>query len=171
MRVVGLGIALGGVFATGPAAFGALPAPAADPSGAGLFVIGDGNAAVGQTVEFWGAQWAQNNVLSAGDAPNSFKGFADIVQSPATGACNGTFSTRPGNSSEPPPSVAGEITVLVASSVTKSGDVISGTYSGMVVVSTEPGYASDPGHSGIGVVLRSACTPNTGGGAGGGGSS
>lgn len=51
--VVGL-LAAVGILASGVAA-----APASDgssPAG-GMFVIGDGNAAVGSTVTFWGAHW------------------------------------------------------------------------------------------------------------------
>jgi hypothetical protein len=166
MRLVGLGVALCGVLATGQAAFADPPAPVSDPTG-GMFVIGDGNVTPGQTVEFWGAQWAKDNVLSGGGAPNSFKGFADIVQPSAAGSCSGRFVTRPGNSSKPPATASGDITVLVATSVTKSGDVISGTYTDMVKVEVQSEYAPDPGHPGIGIIVPgSACTAGVGSGGG-----
>lgn len=171
MWLVGLGVAVCGTVASGQAAFAAPPTPTSDPTG-GTFVIGDGSVTAGQPVEFWGAQWAMHNAVSGGDAPASFKGFADIVQPSAPGSCSGTFETRPGNSSEPPATASGEITVLVANSVTKSGDVISGTYTDMVTVAVESDYAPDPGHTGIGfVVLGSACTSGTGTGTGSGGGS
>lgn len=119
------------------------------------FVIGDGNAVAGATVGYWGAQWAQNNTVSGGAAPSSFKGFADIVTS--SGPCTGTFSTLPGDSSQPPASVGSIIDVLVTSQVTKSGPVISGTYTDIVQVQTGGGYASDPGHPGTGTVIGSLC--------------
>src|SRR5581483_4018404 len=92
------------------------PAPGSSSGEPGMFVIGDGSRVAGQAVEFWGAQLAKNSPLSGGGAPNSFKGFADIVQ--MTGPCNGTFETRPGNSSEPLASLSGDVTVLVANDVT-----------------------------------------------------
>ena len=55
------------------------PLPVATSGGS--FVIGDGNAAVGQKVTFWGAQWSKLNTLSGGSAPASFKGFENM---PAT---------------------------------------------------------------------------------------
>jgi hypothetical protein len=42
----------------------------------GAFVVGDQRDT--RTVNFWGAQWAKVT-LSGGDAPNSFKGFADTT--------------------------------------------------------------------------------------------
>ena len=63
--------------------------------GNGFFVIGDGNAAVGSDVTFWGAQWWKSNVLGGGPAPASFKGFAEHVTGPS---CRMTWTTDPGNS-------------------------------------------------------------------------
>src|SRR5581483_10438508 len=48
----------------------------ADPGTGGAFVIGDGNAAFGSQVTFWGAQWWKDNTVSGGQAPPSFKGYA-----------------------------------------------------------------------------------------------
>src|SRR6202040_2593590 len=50
--------------------------------GGGSFVIGDKNAAIGNSVTFWGAQWAKVNSLSGGPAPASFKGFAEAPLTP-----------------------------------------------------------------------------------------
>lgn len=132
------------------------------------FAVSDGAVAAGPNVEYWGAQWAQDNVLLNGsDAPNSFKGFADTVV-PAVG-CTGSFTTRPGNSSVPPsPNLLspGAVYVLVVNSVTKTGPVISGTYVNILEVSPDPGYGPDPGHAGTGVVVKSVCGTSGGGGGG-----
>jgi hypothetical protein len=148
-----------GTMGTAAAAL-AVAAPAAAE---GSFVIGDGNAAVGSEVTFWGAQWWKANPLSTGAAPAAFKGFADSVV--GTPACGEPWSTRPGNSSDPPAAALGElIDVIVASHVTKSGPVISGDTKEVVLVETAPGYAADPGHPGTGTVVGVLCGPSAGGG-------
>jgi hypothetical protein len=121
----------------------------ADPSSTPVFVIGDGNAAMSSHVMFWGAQWAKNNSLSGGDAPSAFKGLALSVD-----AQNCQFVTGPGNSVDGPDILPpGDVLVLVASSIAKSGSTITGTFTGMVIVQPDPGYASDPGHAGTGTVV------------------
>ena len=121
----------------------------------GNFVVGDGNAATGTSVTFWGAKWSKLNDLSGGDAPAAFKGFET---SPAVVTCGTAWTTRPGNSPPPPaaplPSV---IAVIVSSSIDKSGPTISGNTVHMVVVRTNPGYAPNPGHAGRGTVLGQIC--------------
>jgi hypothetical protein len=130
------------------------PATAAQPhSTGGAFVIGDQNAAVGSQVTFSGAQWWQVNALTDGPAPASFKGFADT----ATATCGETWTTRPGNSSEPPADVADVVRVVVSSTVTKSGPVISGNTAKVVLVRTDPGYGPNPGHPGTGTVVSVVC--------------
>ena len=119
---------------------------------AGAFVIGDGNAAVGTAVTFWGAQWSSLNTLSGGPAPSSFKGFASNTSQPPA---NGTsWTCRTGNSPPPPngplPAYMG---VVVTDSVTQSGSTINGDSVHIVVVRVDPGYASDPGHPGTGTVV------------------
>src|SRR5271166_1719573 len=89
----------GVVMSTAVAATAALML-AGPASAEGSFVIGDGNASVGSSVTFWGAQWWKANTLSGGLAPASFKGFADTAGSPPE--CGETWSTRPGDSSKPP---------------------------------------------------------------------
>jgi hypothetical protein len=134
------------------------------PTGAssGVFVIGDGHAAVGDTVEFWGAPEAKDTIVSGGGAPDLFNGFADsFILDPTR--CTGTFSTAPGNSSDPPPPLADEIPVLITDSVTKSGPVISGTVVGEAWVTVAP----DPGHPDTGVVTGLARTPANSGGSSG----
>ena len=151
VTLLALGAVVASVAATaGPAIGGPLPSAA--------FAIGDGNTATGSTVTFWGSQWWKDNSVSAGAAPASFKGYALDVDA---AAC--TFSTRPGNS-PPPPSgpLPRVITVLVTSSVTKSGATISGTITGFAQVATNDGYDADPGHAGTGTVLN--VSPCGGGG-------
>jgi uncharacterized repeat protein (TIGR01451 family) len=117
------------------------------------FVIGDGNAIVGDTVTFWGAQWAKDNALSGGPAPNSFKGFTDTV--PAN--CGGNWSSRPGNSSQPPDTVPQFMAVIASSAITKSGATITGDIPKIVIVRTNPGYGPSPGHTGTGTVVAVVC--------------
>ena len=57
---------------------------------------------------FWGAQWWKDNPLSTGSAPASFKGYADNAAT-----CGQTWTTRPGNSSDPPASLSATINVIV----------------------------------------------------------
>ena len=151
-------IALGAVLAPAQASQAAIRAVATgggggSPSCASLtsgFVVGDLSASTGATVEFWGAQWAKDNSLSGGPAPDAFKGYADTVSSSGT---SGTWTANTGNSSEPPASISTPITVIVASEVTQSGSVISGDVAGVATVTPNPGYAADPGHAGTGTVV------------------
>jgi hypothetical protein len=123
--------------------------------GGGSFVIGDGSSALLTPVTFWGAQWWTLNSLSGGSAPSSFKGFA---KNPATPSCNAPWSTDPGNSAPPPagplPAFMG---VIVTSSSSKSGSTISGNTPSIVVVRTNAGYDSNPGHAGTGTVVAQLC--------------
>ena len=120
--------------------------------GEGSFVIGKQNGAVGSSVTFWSAQWAEDN--SSG-APRSFKGFAGNPQTPG---CGTNWSTDPGNSTPPPsgplPAFMG---VIVTDSVTKAGSAISGDSIHIVVVQTNPGYSPNPGHEGAGKVVAVVC--------------
>jgi probable HAF family extracellular repeat protein len=120
------------------------------------FVIGDGNAVVGNHVTFWGAQWAKANSLSGGSAPASFKGF---VKSTSTNppACGGTWQGTSGNRSKPPRTVPSYITVMVASSATKSRSTISGNIVNTATIKTDPGYGPNPGHAGTGRVVAVGC--------------
>ena len=129
---------------------------------AGSFVIGDGNATVGTSVTFWGAQWWMANSLSGGLAPAAFKGFANTPE--ASPECGTNWSTGPGNSSGPPPGPLPElIEVIVASHIAKSGPTISGDTQEVVVVKTNPGYAPNPGHAGTGTVVAVVCGASGGG--------
>jgi len=123
--------------------------------GGGSFVIGDNNRANGTAVTYWGAQWSKQNSLSGGGAPASFKGFA---KSPDTPACGTGLSTDPGNSAPPPagplPAFMG---VIATSSAGQSGSQISGDTPHIVVVKTNAGYSTNPGHAGTGTVVAQAC--------------
>jgi hypothetical protein len=125
------------------------------PPGVGqsAFVIGDRNADVGNQVTFWDAQWAKQNSLSGGPAPAAFKGFAQS----APQGCGGTWSSSPGNSSNPPETIPGFITVIVSSSIQSAGDRISGDIAKVVIVRADPGFGPAPGHTGTGVVVGVIC--------------
>jgi hypothetical protein len=123
--------------------------------GGGSFVIGDKNAAVDTSVTFWGAQWSKDNSLSGGNAPASFKGFAE---NPTTPSCNVAWTTDPGNSTPPPDGpLPTFMAVIVTNSTAKDGSEISGNTVHIVIVQTNPGYAPDPGHSGTGKVVAMVC--------------
>jgi hypothetical protein len=123
--------------------------------GGGSFVIGDKKAATGTSVTFWGAQWAKDNPTSGGSAPRSFKGFAE---DPTTPSCGVAWTTDPGNSTPPPDGpLPAFMAVIVTSFVGKDGSEISGNTVHIVVVKTNPGYASNPGHAGTGTVVAVVC--------------
>ena len=122
----------------------------------GSFVIGSENATVGSNVTFWGAQWSSLNSLSGGPAPASFKGFAShIPNNPPQ--CGDHWTSEPGNSSGPPDTVPQYMAVIASGSITQSGSTISGDAPKVVVVKTNPGYASNPGHAGTGTVVAIVC--------------
>jgi uncharacterized delta-60 repeat protein len=120
------------------------------------FVIGDGNAIVGQRVVFWGPQWAKSNVLSGGPAPSSFKGFAGTGA--ATLDCGARWDTEIGNNSAAPLTLPESLEVIVASSISKSGDRISGDVHSRAIVRVDPGYDGNSGKVGTGTVLSVSCT-------------
>ncbi len=160
-RVRGVGLAV----ATTAVASLALSAPAlADspnaPDSPGMFVIGDQNLALGAQVTFWGAQWWQDNPLSTGLAPASFKGYAENVSA----TCGSTWNTDPGNSSDAPADLSGVQDMVVSSAISQDGEVISGDVKDVVQVAVDPGYAGDPGHPGTGTIVGYVCGPDTVGG-------
>jgi hypothetical protein len=136
-----------------------LPSSASEPVlvfaflNSGSMVIGNLNASPGVAVEFWGAQWAKNNSLSGGSAPDAFKGFA----STAPQTCGGGWTTSPGNSSGLPATVPSYMGVIVSSSITQSGSTIAGDVPIIVVVKTNSGYGPSPGHAGTGTVVATFC--------------
>jgi DNA/RNA endonuclease G (NUC1) len=123
----------------------------------GVFVIGDNVGLTnGATVYFWGSQWSQNNPISGGSAPNSFKGFENSSAQPA---CGGSWATSSGGSSNPPPTIPQYMAVIVSSSINKNGSVISGDIKKIVIVQTNPGYGPSPGHPGTGQIVAILCGP------------
>ncbi len=120
----------------------------------GAFVIGDGDAALGSHVTFWGSQWASANTLSGGAAPASFKGFENGVVNPV---CGTAWSAGPGSSSNPPGTVPTYMAVIVSSKIAKQGSSENGNTASIAVVQTAPGYQPNPGHPGTGTVVGKAC--------------
>src|SRR3989441_926836 len=114
----------------------------------GAFVIGDLESAAGTNVTFWGAQWRRDNATSTGSQVPNLKGFAE---SPASPACGIQWATDPGNSTPPPGGpLPDHMAVIVTSSYSKSGSAISGDTVHILIVKTNPGYESNPGHPGTG---------------------
>jgi Big-like domain-containing protein len=131
----------------------------------GAFVLGDlTTLAAPPLVTWWSHSWPTLNDLSGGLAPASFKGFADDVSSLPTkspaNVCGTSLATHPGNSSDPVPAIGipSYMGVLVASSITKTGSQIDGTWSAIVVVQTDGGYAPNPGHPGTGSIVATFCS-------------
>ncbi len=123
----------------------------------GAFVIGDGNVIPATTDTYWGAQWARQNTLSGGPAPNAFKGFASSTSEPP--ACSVGWAARSGNSGDPPASVPSYMGVIVSSSIDKHGSTTSGDTVEIVVIKTDTGYQGNPGHAGTGTVVASTTDP------------
>jgi hypothetical protein len=120
------------------------------------FVIGDLNAVVGQKVTFWGSQWSKKNSLSGGATPSAFKGFASSTSTnPAN--CGGTWTSIGGGDTGVPASVPQYITIIVASSATKSGSTVSGNTTKLVIIKVDPGYSPDPETPGTGTVYSVVC--------------
>jgi hypothetical protein len=130
----------------------------------GAFALGDSTvAAASPTTDltWWDASWSNLNSLTGGSAPASFKGFAGTVtslptQTPAN-VCGSNFATSPGNSPPPTGTVPSYMGVLVTNAVSKVGNNISGSWGGIVVVKTDPGYAPNPGHAGTGKIVAVFC--------------
>jgi hypothetical protein len=121
--------------------------------GGGSFVVGDRTA--NGAVTFWGSQWSKLNLLSGGNAPVDFKGFA---LNAATLGCGSAWSTDPGNSSPPPNApLPAYMAVIVTSSSSRSGSALSGTIAHVVVVKTSSGYDGNPGHPGTGIIVATVC--------------
>jgi hypothetical protein len=125
----------------------------------GVFVLGNTTAAAASPttiVTWWASNWSSLNSLTGGPVNTSFKGFAGTL-TPVTPACGGTWNTGPGNSAQPVSGVPAYMGTLVASQITKSGNVLSGDTVKIVVVKTNPGYSSSPGHNGTGTIVATYC--------------
>ena len=120
----------------------------------GAFVISDLKNVQGGQVYWWGAQWWMKDHLTTGWAPASFKGYENSNAAPQ---CGQFWTTRPGNSPPPPKTVSPYMAVIVASHVTKSGATISGNIVHIVIVHTNSGYSSNPGHVGTGTIVSVVC--------------
>ena len=123
-----------------------------------VFVIGDVEPhAVGNVVNFWGAQWWKNNIMSGFVGPGasraSFKGFATR----AALLCGGVWESLPGNSPPPPATIPADIAVVVTSTVVKNGPNLSGDIKQIVVVHQDGNYGPNPGHAGNGRVTSIVC--------------
>lgn len=120
------------------------------------FVIGDVQPhGVGDHAYFWGSQWWKNNFMS-GSVSNgvaAFKGYANERDN----YCGGTWSSRPGNSSNPPARIPQNVLVIVTNTVIKSGPAISGNIVKLVMVDQDGTYGSNPGHSGEGQITQIVC--------------
>jgi len=137
------------------------PTPTVTPTTCtALFVIGDLDAVVGNHVTFWSKQWSKDNHLSGVDrSPPSFKGFVTCTNNPPT--CGDTWQGDPGNSGHPPDTIPADITVIVSSSITKSGSTESGNIVKLVTVHVDPCCYGQPveapGHEGRGIVTAVVC--------------
>lgn len=128
----------------------------------GVFALGDttANTAGSSTVTWWDSSWNQLDVLTGGQAPSAFKGFASGVTLPTTSPaniCSGSWTSSGGNSPPPPATVPSYMGVIVANTVTKSGSVVNGHYVKIVVVQTNPGYAPGPSNTGTGTIVATFC--------------
>lgn len=103
----------------------------------GSFVTGDRNTTVGKSVVFFGEDWDDFNLLSEGEPPDGFKGFA-LATSTNPPACGGTWSSKSGNT-HPPVTVPSYMAVLVSGSITKAEGVISGNIPAIAIVNTDSG--------------------------------
>jgi len=126
----------------------------------GDFVLGNLTVAAATPstdVTFWGAQWSSLNSLSGGAAPTAFKGFAGAFN-PTPPACGGTWTASPADSGNPvSPPLPSFMGVVVSSNITKTGNTISGAVSKIVVVVSNPGYDTNPGHAGTGKIVATFC--------------
>jgi hypothetical protein len=134
------------------------------PATGGAFMVGDNTAAAATpatTVTFWSAQWSKANSLSGGPGAAEFKGFAGTVNTlPATtppSTCAGTWMSSAGNSPPPPGTVPSYMGVIVTTSANTSGTAIAGRHVKIVVVKTDPGYGTGPGHDGTGTIVATFC--------------
>ena len=122
-----------------------------------LFVIGDVEPhAVGDVVNFWGAQWWKNNIMSGfvSKGVASFKGYANKAED----FCGGRWESRPGNSSDPPATIPDDVAIIVTDTVLKVGPNISGTIKQILLVHHDGAYGPNPGHRGSGPVTKIICT-------------
>ena len=122
-----------------------------------LFVVGDVEPhAIGDQVNFWGSQWWKNNFMSGTVSKGvaSFKGYASV----SGNDCGKTWTSLPGNSSNPPGVIPDDVAVIVTTTVLKDGPNISGDIQEIVIVRSDGGYGPAPGKRGNGPVTRIVCS-------------
>ncbi len=123
-------------------------------------MVGDVSAGLptpinGNTVNFWGSQlWKKNVFSGVNNSPAQMKGYIDNVP---TYACNASWTSNPGNSSNPPATIPAYMLVVVSTAIYASGSTISGTIKHLVVVHVSPGYGPAPGHDGYGTIIATIC--------------
>ncbi|GAB3667453.1 hypothetical protein GCM10027596_36510 [Nocardioides korecus] len=135
------------------------------PTTGGVFALGDRSTQVATSstlLNFWGSSWAKTNTLTAGAAPNAFKGYIanppSLAAPPSTCPSSTSFTTGPGTSAVPPGTVPSYMAVLVTSQVNKDGSVISSNQGRRwVVVHTSPGYGPAAGHDGTATIAAGLC--------------
>ena len=116
---------------------------------------------VGNTVNFWGSQWWKNNPMSQFTTSGwpSFKGYAYPLQVtfPAGSPPCGHWYSRVGNSPPPPATIPDLVGIIITNNVIKNGPDLEGDIQKIVVVRSDGGYSSNPGHDGNGPVVRIVC--------------
>jgi hypothetical protein len=119
------------------------------------FVLGDvtvAGAAAGDTVTWWSHSWWKENTVMSGPVDPNFKGFTGSLPA-SSPRCGDTWTTTGGNSPHPPATVPPVMQVIVSSSITSSGETITGNIAKIVTVATDPGYDPNPGHPGTGRII------------------
>jgi len=133
------------------------------------FVVWGGNPqppAIGERVNFWGAQWARQVAGGDYDAHAEFKGYASLAGVPAVcqpaARTAGTpplgppcWISKPGQSGPPAPPLPEHVGVIVATSIAKDRSTIYGNVAAVVVVRVDPdpAYGAVPGKPGFGTIV------------------
>jgi phosphatidylethanolamine-binding protein (PEBP) family uncharacterized protein len=116
----------------------------------GAYVIGDRSAT--GSVTFYDGDWAKDNSLSGGEAPNDFKGFA-----PSAPACHAVWTAHSGDKDHGQPKdndLPQYMAVVVSSSITKAKSSITGNTVHYVIVKVDTkGGHNEP--TGTGTVVGS----------------
>jgi hypothetical protein len=129
----------------------------------GAFALGDVTALLApDPVTWWGDRWWQLNMLTGGSAPPQFKGFlgGSTLKLPTTtpaNVCTSPWTSAGGNSPPPVSGVPSYMGVVVTSQVNKLGSTSFGSYTHIVVVRINPGYAPNPSGMGTGTILGTFC--------------
>jgi hypothetical protein len=108
------------------------------------------NLVIGDSYEFWGADWSKQVTGGSFTGGASFKGYADQVD-----WLRGQWTSRPGGSSKPPATLATYIGVIVATDIAGHGSHVQGNIAENAVLDvTDPAaYRPDPGHRASGVFV------------------